>query len=125
MKIKSVTLAWACVVLLVLYMVLGLLIWTLFDPNNHSVLSALFAAGAGTSILVGVTLEFPELRGKTPMTLRLSLLFIGAASGLLSAINWLADEVDHFWIRAALVSPVVIILFVLLWFFQKVREESD
>ena len=64
MKIKSVTLAWACVVLLVLYMVLGLLIWTLFDPNNHGVLAALFAAGAGTAILVGVTLEFPELRGQ-------------------------------------------------------------
>ena len=124
-KITSVTLAWVCVVLLVLYMVLSLLIWTFFDSNNHGVLAALFAAGAGTAILVGVTFELPELKGKTPMALRLSLLFIGAVSGVLSAINWLADEADHLWLRAVLVLPVVIILFVLLWFFQKVREESD
>ena len=59
------------------------------------------------------------------MTLRLSLLSIGAASGLLSAINWLADEVDHFRIHAALVSPVVIILYVLLLFFQRVLKERE
>ena len=124
-KIKSVTLAWACVVLLVLYMILGLLIWTLFNPNNDGVLAALFAAVAGTAIFVGITLEYPELKGKTPMKLRLSLLFIGAGSGLLSAINWLADEVSDIWLYAVLIAPAGIILFLLLWFLEKVRKEGE
>ena len=125
MKIASVTLAWVCLALLVLYMVSGLLVWAYFDPANHGALAALFAASAGTAILVGVTLELPELKGKTPTALRLSVLFTGAASGVMSAINWLADEVDHLWLRAVMVLPVVIILLVLMWFFQKVREEGE
>ena len=43
----------------------------------------------------------------------------------MSAVNWLADEVDHLWLRAVMILPVVVILFVLMWFFQKVREEGE
>ena len=85
----------------------------------------MFAVGAGTALFVAVTLDFPEVKDKIPKTLRFSLLFIGAASGLMSASSWLADEVDHLWLHLVLVAPVVIVLFVLRWFFQKVREESE
>ena len=124
MKITSVMLAKACVVLLALYMVSGMLIWALY-PNCYGLLAALFAASAGTALLVGVIFDFPELKGKTPIVLRFSVFVIAAVSGLMSAINWLADEVEHLWLRAVMVFPVVIILLVLRWFFEKVREEGE
>ena len=81
MKIASVKEAWACVALLVLYPVLAFLIVGYFDPDNYGVLAALFAANVGTAILVGITLELPELKGKTPIALRLIVLFIGRPAG--------------------------------------------
>ena len=44
---------------------------------------------------------------------------------MMSALNWLADEVDHLWLRAVMVLPVGIIPLVVVWFIQKVHEEGE
>ena len=56
--------------------------------------------------------------------MRLIVLIIAAVSGVLSAVNWMADEVDHIWLRVVIISPVLVILLVLMWFVDKVNVDK-
>ena len=56
--------------------------------------------------------------------MRLSPVFIGVVSGLFSALNWMADEVEHLGLRAGFVAPVLVILLVLMRFIDKVNKEG-
>ena len=124
MKITSQALAKVCVALLVLYPVSAILVWAYLDSDNYGIMAALFAANAGTALFVGLVFGLPEFIHCTSKVWRLSLVFIGIASGLMSAIYWMSDEVDHIWLRMVIISPVLVILFVLMWFIDKVNKEG-
>ena len=51
-------------------------------------------------------------------------LIIGVVSGLVSALSWMADEVEHLGLQAAFVAPVLVILLLLAWFTDKVSKEG-
>ena len=123
MKITSTTLAWVCVILMVLYPVTANLVWAYLAPDSYGIMAALFAATAGTALLVGLTFRLPEFSHYTSGALRFFVVFIGVFSGLLSAMYWMADEVDHLGLRTALVAPVLVILLVLTWFIDKVNKD--
>ena len=125
MKITSKALAWVCVALLVLYPVLAILLWAyLASDNNYGIMAALLAANAGTAFLVRLAFGVPEFSDYTSGALRFFVLIIGVASGLVSAVYWMADEVGHIWLRAGIISPVLVILLVLMWFVDKVNKEG-
>ena len=124
MKITSKTLAWACVILMVLYPVVAILVWSYLTPDRYGIMAALFAANAGTALLVGLIFGLPEFSHFTSRELRLSVVFIGVASGFMSATFWVADEVGNIWLRAGIISPVLIVLVVLVWFGDKVNKEG-
>ena len=125
MKITSRALARACVALLVLYPVTAILVWTyLATDDYYGVMAALFAANAGTAFFVGLAFGLPEFSHYTSRALRLFVVLIAAASGLVSALYWMADEVDHIWLRAGIVSPVLAILLSLMWFVDQVSKEG-
>lgn len=123
MKITTTVLARVCVALLVLYPVSALLVWAYLAPDSYGILAALFAANAGTAFFVGFAFRLPEFSGHTSRALRLSVVLIGVVCGLMSALHWMADEVDHIWLRAGIISPIVVILLVLMWFVDKVNKE--
>ena len=87
-------------------------------------MAALLAANAGTAFLVDLLFLLPEYSHQTSRALRTSVGFIVVVSGLLSALYWMADEVEHLYLRAVFVAPVVIILLVLLWFVDTVNKEG-
>ena len=93
-------------------------------PDRYGIMAALFAANAGTALLVGLVFGLSEFSRCTSRVLRRSVVFIGVASGFMSATFWVADEVNHIWLRAGIISPVLFILVVLLWFVDKVNEEG-
>ena len=122
----TTALAWVCVAVLILYPVSAILVWAYLTSNdNYGVLAALLAANAGTAFLVRLVLDLPEFSDYTSEVLRLIVLLIAAFSGLLSAVNWMADEVDHLWLRVVIISPVVVILLVLRWFVNKVNIDKE
>ena len=122
MKITSTALAWVCVALLVLYPVSAILVWAYLSPESYGIMAALFAANAGTALFIGLTFRLPEFRGHTSRALRFFVVFIAVVCGLMSALFWMADEVDNLWLRLGIVSPVLVILFVLMWFIDKVNK---
>ena len=125
MNITSKALARICVVLLVLYPVSALLVWTLVaDDDHYGVLAALFAANAGTALFVGLAFSLPEYSSHTSRTLRLLVPLIGVVCAVISAMCWMWDEVDNVWLRVGIVSPIVFILLVLGWFTDKVNKEG-
>ncbi len=125
MNITSKALAWACATLLALYLVSAVLVATYVGSDDYNgTMAALFAANAGTALLVSLVFGQPEFRGHTPRALRLVVLGIGAVSGFLSAMYWMFDEVDNIWLLVGAISPVVVILFVLTWFIDKVNKEG-
>lgn len=83
MKITSQTLAWTCVILMVLYPVVAILVWGYLTPDRYGIMAALFAANAGTALLVGLVFGLPEFGHCTSRGLRLSVFFIGVASGFM------------------------------------------
>lgn len=123
MKITSKALAWACVTLVVLYPASALLVWYVAFDNHYGIMAALFATNAGTAFLIHLVFGQPEFSDHTPKALKLSVLFVAAASGLGSAVFWLAGEVDSAWLLAGFVSPAVFTLLMLAWFGDKVNEE--
>ena len=122
MKITSTALAWVCVALLVLYPVSAILVWAYLAPESYGIMAALFAANAGTALFIGLTFRLPEFSGHTSRALRFSVVVIAVVCGLMSALFWMADEVDNVWLRAGIVSPVVVILLVLMWFIDTVNK---
>ena len=124
MKITSTALAWACVALLTLYPISALLVWSYLAPKSYGIMAALFAANAGTALLVGLVFRLPEFSHYTSRALRLSVVLIAVVCAVLSAVHWMADEVDNIWLRAGIISPVVVILLVLMWFVDRVNKEG-
>ena len=122
MKITSTALASVCVVLLVLYPVSAILGSVYLDPDSYGIPAALLAANAGTALFAGLVFSWPEFRHCTSSALRLFVVFIGVVSGLASAMFWMADEVDHIWLRLVIISPVLAILLVLRWFVYKANK---
>ena len=127
MKITSSALAWVCVAILVLYPASAFVVWSYLSSaadNYYGVLAALLAANAGTAFLVQFVLHLPELSDYTSEKLKLIVLIIAVVCGVSSAVTWMADEVDHLWLRVVIISPVVVIILVLRWFGGKVNEEG-
>lgn len=124
MKLTSNTLAKVCVALMVLYPVSAILVWAYLDSDRYGIMAALFASNAGTAFFALLVFGLPEFIHYTSKVLRLLLVFIGVASGLMSALYWMSDEVEHIWLRMVIISPVLVILFVLLWFVDKVNKEG-
>ena len=67
----------------------------------------------------------PRDPGWTSDIERLIVLIIAAVSGVLSAVNWMADEVDHIWLRVVIISPVLVILLVLMWFVDRGQHKVN
>ena len=124
MKITSKILAWVCVSILVLYPIVAIVWDYLASGSNYGIVAALLAANAGTAFLVRLVFGLPELEGHTSEELRLFVLIIGVASGLASAVYWVVDEVDHVWLVAGIIAPVLVILLALMWFVDKVNKEG-
>ena len=124
MNITSKALGRLCVALVLMYPVSAILV-LLYTPTDdrHGALAALFAAAAGTALFVRLVFGLPELRGHTPGALKLVILGIGMAYGLMSAVYWILDAVDDNWLSAAIILPVAVILLVLMWFVDKVNKE--
>ena len=122
LKITSTALARVCVTLLVLYPVLAFLVWSYLASDNYGILVALFAANAGTAFLVFFVLSLPESSNYTSGAL--IVLIIAMISGLLSGVYWIWDEVDHNLLRVGIIAPVLVILFVLMSFIDKVKKEG-
>ena len=122
MKITSTALAWVCVALLVLYPLSAILVWAYLAPESYGIMAALFAANAGTALFIGLTFRLPEFSGHTSRALRFLVVSIAVVCGLMSALFWMADEVDNVWLRAGIVSPVLVILLVLMWFIDTVNK---
>ena len=123
MKTTSKALAWVCVALLILYPISATLVLAYLASGDDGILAALFAANAGTAFFVGLAFGLPEFSGHTSRTLRLSVVLIGVVCGLMSALHWMADEIDHLWLRIGIISPIMVILLSLLWFANRVSKE--
>ena len=125
MNITSKALALVCVVLLALYLVSAILVGAyVANDGYYGILAAVFAANAGTALFVRLVFGLPEFRKHTPGALRLVVLSIGVASGLMSAVYWMFDEVDDSWLRVGIILPVLVILLVLMWFIDTVNREG-
>ena len=125
MNVTSKALAWACVVLLVLYPVSAFLVWAyVADDDYYGVLAALFAANAATALFVGLAFRLPEFRDHTSGAQRFFVGAIGVICAFGSGVYWMWDEVDNVWLRLGIISPIVVTLLVLGWFVDKVNEEG-
>ena len=107
-----------------MYPVSAVLVSAYVTADSDGILAAVLAANAGTALLVLLTFGLPEFRGHTSRGLRFLVSLVAVASGLMSALYWMADEVEHLGLRAALVAPVVVILLVLISFVDKVNKEG-
>ena len=83
----------------------------LTSDDNYGIMAALLAAKAGTALLVRLVLGLPGFSDYTSGALRLIVLIIAVASGLVSAVYWMADEVDHIWLHAGIISLVFVLRF--------------
>ena len=124
MKISSKVLARVCVALLFLYMVSAIPVGAYLDTESHGITAALFATNAGTAFFVGLVFGLPKLSHYTSRVLRPFVLLIAVVSGLMSALYWMADEVEHFWLSVGIISPVLVILLVLMLFIHKANKEG-
>ena len=129
MKITSTGLAKGCVAFLVINPLLSIpvwaaLVWASLAPDSHGILAALFAANAVVALFAGFVFSWPEFSRSTTAMLRLSLVVTGVGSGLLSAVSWMAGEVDRSWLPVVFISPVAVILLVLIWFVRKAEKEG-
>lgn len=125
MKITSTALAWVCVAILVLYPVSAILVWAYVATDDYyGILAVLFAANAGTALVVGLAFSWPQFSHHTSRALRRTVGAIVAVCALMSALYWMAGEVDNVWLRAGIVSPVLVILLVLMWFIDTVNKEG-
>ena len=126
MRITSKSLALVCMTLLVLYPVTAILVWAYVATDDYyGVLATLFAANAGTALLVGLAFGLPQFSHHTSTALRLIVGTIGVICAVMSAVYWMADEVENVWLRAGIISPIVVILIVLMWFIDKVNKEGE
>ena len=125
MNIPSKALAWVCVVLLVLYPGSAMLVWGYVANDDHyGILAALFAANAGTALFVALIFSLAQSSNHTSRVLRPLVGAIGVICALTSAVFWMTDEVDNVWLRAGIISPVLVILIVLMWFIDTVKKEG-
>ena len=124
MKITSTDLAKGCMAILVINLISATLVWAALAPDSHGILAALFAANAVVALFAGLVFSWPEFSRSTTAMLRLSLVVTGVGSGLLSAVSWMAGEVDRSWLPAIFISPVAAILLVLIWFVRKAEKEG-
>ena len=95
---------------------------TLANDDNYGIMATLFAANAGTAFFVGLAFSLPQFSHYASRVLRLIVGSIGVVCGLMSALYWMADEVDNIWLRAGIISRVLVILLVLMWFVDKVNK---
>ena len=109
---------------LVLYPAAAMLVGYLAIDDRNGILASLFAANAGTALLVALIFGLPQSNNQTSRALSFLFGFIGALCALLSAVHWMADEVDNVWLRIGIISPIVVTLIVLAWFVYKVNEEG-
>lgn len=125
MKISRDSLMKACGTLLVVYPFSAIILtqFILTPEDSYGLLAALLAVNAGAAFFVGHALGLPEYSNYTPGVLRNSILSIAVASGLLSAMFWVSDEVGHLGIQLALVTPGLIIILIAGWFIHKVEKE--
>ena len=124
MKTNSQTLAQICVALLIIYPVSALLVWASLRPDGYGVLSALLAVNAGMAFIVHLAFNLPEYTNYTSDTLKRWLLIIASVSGFVSAVYWMVDAIDNTWLYAGIISPILAIAFVLVWFGHKVDKEK-
>lgn len=125
MKINSKTLAQTCVALLIIYPVSTILVWAYLRPDDsYGTLAALFALNAATAFFVEHIFRLPRLRQYAPKELRYFVLLIGLVCALMAAQYWMTDEVHNVWLRLGIMSPVLLILLVLMWFAGKVDKEK-
>ena len=124
MRITSTALAWGCVTLLVLYPVSAILVWAYLAPDSYGIMAALLAANAGTAFFVRLTFDLSDSGGHAWRAQRFLVNLIAVVSGVISASFWMADEVDQIWLQAVIISPVVAILVVLMWFVDKASKEG-
>ena len=126
MNITSKALAWVCVAFLGLSPVPALLVWPYATSADYNgILAAVFAANAGTALFVRLVFGLPQLSSHTSRAPRFFVGVIGVIYALMSATFWIADEVDNLWLLAGIISPIVVTLFVLTWFVDKVNEEGE
>ena len=124
MKITSTALAKGCMALLVINPILATLVWASLAPNSPGILAALLAANAGAALFAGLVFNWPEFSHCTTSALRLVVVVTGVASGLASAVSWMADEVDRTWLPVVFISPVLFIPLVLALFVGKAGKEG-
>ena len=127
MKITSKALAWVCVGLLVLYPTLALLVWAYPRPaadDYDGVMAALFALNAGTALFVGLIFGLPQFSNHTSRAMKLSVGVIGVFCALMSGMFWMTDEVDSLLLRLLIISPILVTLYVLGRFVEKVTKEA-
>ena len=122
MKKTSTAPAKVCMALLGINPFLSLLVWVSLAPDNHGILAALLAANATVALFAGLVFSWPEFSRCTTTTLRLIVVVTGVGSGLVSAVSWMADEVDCIWLPVVFISPALVILLVLIWFVRKAEE---
>ena len=120
----STALAWVCVVLLGLCLGVVFLMRASPAPVSDGILAPLFAANASAALFAGLVFNSPELSHCTSRELRLIVVVIGLLSGFLSAVSWLADEVDRSWLTVVFTSPVLVILLVLILVALKAGKEG-
>ena len=124
MNITSKTLASVCVALLVLYPISAIVVQAIATADDYyGVLAALFAVNAGTALLVGFTFGLPQFSDHTSRALRFFVGAIGVVCALMSGVYWMTDEIDNAWLSAGIISPIVVILFLLMRFIYKVNKE--
>lgn len=125
MTITNTALAQVCVGLLLLIVFTALLLWICIDyQSNHGTMAAVLAANAGTALLASHVFSFHEFRHHTTGGLRYLTVFVGAFSGLLSAVFWIMAEVHNLYLPAILVLPFVLVLSVVFVFAKRVKKEG-
>ena len=117
-------LAWGCVFIIVFD--IGKVTWihNYLDSDNHGLSAALFAANAGAAFLVGLVFNLPAFSHFIPRGLNILTVFLAAASGLMSAFHWMADEVEDPWFRLIMLAPIIIIVAILMWLVVKCTKEE-
>ena len=124
MKITTIGIAKGCVAILMLHIVLGIAVCSYFDFGNYGLLAALFAANAGAAFFAGYIFNLPAFSRSTLRGVSYFTFSIAAVSGLMSAYSWMADEMEDAWLPIITLIPIIVLLFMLVWFVNKYTKEE-